>query len=76
MLRSKVTKKGQMTLPIKYRKRYKLSEGATVVFEETDEGLLLKPMPDIADSAGTLSGYADVGEVLSGLMRARKESFR
>jgi len=49
-----------MTIPIKYRKKYNLGEGVTVAFRETDEGLLLKPIPDITDSAGTLSSYADI----------------
>jgi len=47
-----------------------------VAFKETDEGLLLKPVPDITDSAGKLSSYADIKEVLSELIRARKEDFR
>lgn len=73
---SKVTKKGQMTIPVKYRKKYNLTEGTTVTFRETNEGLLLKPMPDIADSAGALSSYADVKGVLSDIIRTRKEDFR
>lgn len=73
---SKVTKKGQMTIPVKYRKRYNLTDGTTVTFKETNEGLLLKPMPDIADSAGALSSYADLKDVLSDIIRARKEDFR
>ncbi len=73
---SRITKKGQMTIPIKYREKYNLREGATVAFTETDEGLLLKPIPDITESAGALSGYADLKEVLSDLMKSRKEDFR
>lgn len=73
---SKVTKKGQMTIPVKYRKKYNLTDGTTVTFKETNEGLLLKPMPDIADSAGALSSYADLKDVLSDIIRARKEDFR
>ncbi len=73
---SKITKKGQMTIPIKYRKKYNLREGVTVDFKETGEGLLLKPIPDIADSAGALSSYAGSEEVLSGLIKARREGFR
>ena len=73
---SKVTKKGQMTIPVKYRKKYNLTEGTTVAFRETNEGLLLKPMPDIADSAGVLASCADVKDVLSDIIKARKEDFR
>jgi len=73
---SKVTKKGQMTIPVRYRRKYKLTEGATVSFKETNEGLLLKPMPDIVDSAGALASYADIKDVLSDIVRTRKEDFR
>jgi len=76
MSHSKVTKKGQMTIPLKYREKYNLREGATVAFEETNEGLLLKPLPDITESAGALSNHADLKEVLSDLIKGRKEDFR
>ena len=73
---SKITKKGQMTIPVRYREKYSLKEGATLTFKETDDGLLIVPVPDIADSAGALSRYADSKEVLSDLLRARKKNFR
>jgi len=76
MYYSKVTKKGQMTIPVEYRRKYHLEEGVTVAFEETDEGLILKPLPDITDSAGALSKYANPKELLADLLRAREESFR
>jgi len=73
---SRVTKKGQTTIPVKYREKYNLGEGVTVVFEESERGLLLKPVPDIAESAGALSSYADLKEALSEIVRMRKEEFR
>ncbi|MEM2896609.1 MAG: AbrB/MazE/SpoVT family DNA-binding domain-containing protein [Candidatus Bathyarchaeia archaeon] len=73
---SKVTKKGQITILLKYRKKYNLMEGTTVTFRETEEGLLLKPVPDITESAGALSSYADLKEVLLELTKSRKEDFR
>lgn len=76
MYYSKVTKKGQMTVPVKFRAKYSLKEGATVTFKETDEGLLLTPAPDIADSAGALSSYAESRDVLSDLLKIRERSFR
>jgi len=76
MYYSKVTKKGQTTIPVKYREKYNLNEGAIVAFEDTDRGILLKPLPDITDSAGALSSYADLKEVLSELMRNREKDFR
>lgn len=73
---SKITKKGQMTIPIKFRRKYNLREGVVVAFEETEKGLIIKPVPDIADSAGALSKYADPRKLLVELIKARKENFR
>lgn len=73
---SKITKKGQMTIPVEYRRKYDLMEGTIVAFEETEKGLVIRPLPDIADSAGALSKYADVNELLADLVKAREESFR
>ncbi|MEM2925789.1 MAG: AbrB/MazE/SpoVT family DNA-binding domain-containing protein [Methanocellales archaeon] len=73
---SKITKKGQMTIPARYREKYNLKKGIRVAFEETDKGLLIKPIPDIADSAGVLSDFAAPEEVLIELMKTRKENFR
>jgi len=73
---SKITKKGQMTIPVEYRRKYELKEGVLVAFDETDKGLVIKAIPDIADSAGVLSEYAELDEVLADLMKARKENFR
>jgi len=73
---SKITKKGQMTIPVEYRRKYDLKEGVLISFEETENGLVIRPVPDITDSAGALSKYADPKELLSDLIKAREENFR
>ncbi|MGH9878483.1 MAG: AbrB/MazE/SpoVT family DNA-binding domain-containing protein [Nitrososphaerales archaeon] len=73
---SKLTKKGQVTIPSKLRKRYGLQEGATVGFEESKDGIIVKPTPDIMHSAGRLSRYARAEDVLDDLIRTRKKEFR
>jgi len=73
---SKVTKKGQVTIPVEYRRKYNLSEGAAIAFEETEKGLVIKPLPDITDSAGALARYADPKDLLTDLLKTREESFR
>ncbi len=70
---SRLTKKGQVTIPSHLRKRYGLQEGSTVAFEESRNGITVKPVPDIANSAGRLSRYAKVKDVLDDLIRTRKE---
>jgi len=73
---SRVTKKGQATIPSVFRKKLGIDEGDRVVFEETEEGLVLKPAADIEDSAGALSRFADVGDALHVHLKDRGKSFR
>jgi AbrB family looped-hinge helix DNA binding protein len=73
---SKITKKGQITVPVKYRRKYNLTEGVVVEFEGAEGELIIRPVPDISDSAGSLSKYADPKELLADLMKAREEPFR
>lgn len=73
---SRVTRKGQATIPSELRRKFGIEEGDRVVFEETEKGLVLKPAVDIEDSAGALSKFGDAEEVLDELFRERKKSFR
>ncbi|MCL4435166.1 MAG: AbrB/MazE/SpoVT family DNA-binding domain-containing protein [Thaumarchaeota archaeon] len=72
-MNSRVTKKGQVTIPSVMRRKYRIAEGTTVTFEETSEGLVIKPLPDIVDSAGKLSMYACADEVLKNVLKQREE---
>jgi len=76
MANSKLTKKGQVTIPSHLRRRYGMQEGSTVAFEESKRGIIVKPVPDIASSAGKLSCYAKPDYVLDDLIRTRKKEFR
>lgn len=73
---SKITKKGQTTIPVQFRRKYNLKEGSLVIFEETEDGLIIKPMPDIVDSAGKLAKYGHPKELIAELIKAREENFR
>ncbi|MEM2970807.1 MAG: AbrB/MazE/SpoVT family DNA-binding domain-containing protein [Candidatus Bathyarchaeia archaeon] len=73
---SKITKKGQTTIPVQYRRKYNMREGTLVIFEEAEDGLIIKPVPDIVDSAGKLAKYANPKELIAELIKAREENFR
>src|SRR5439155_20207270 len=73
---SRVTRKGQTTIPSVLRGRFGFAEGDRVVFEETKHGLVLTRAADIEDSAGVLSRFADASEVIDHLLRERRNSFR
>ncbi len=76
MYYSRVTKKGQTTIPSVYRKKFGIEEGDRVVFEETERGLVLKPAVDIEDAAGSMSRYGEARELLEQVFEARRKSFR
>ena len=42
---SKVGKRGMVVLPAKLRKRFGIEEGAYIIAEERDEGILIRPAP-------------------------------
>lgn len=73
---SKITSKGQLTVPLEIRKKYRMKPGTKVLFEEKDGEVLLKTLPDITDSAGSLSKFADANEVMLLLFDERKRPFR
>jgi uncharacterized protein len=40
---SRIGKRGTFVIPARLRRRFGLSEGSTIIAEETDEGILLRP---------------------------------
>jgi AbrB family looped-hinge helix DNA binding protein len=54
---STLTSKGQLLIPKRLRTKYGIKSGVKVIFEETDDGLILKPMDAayFAKFAGILS---------------------
>jgi AbrB family looped-hinge helix DNA binding protein len=74
---SRVTKKGQVTIPSGLRKKYHIEKGRSVRFEPIPEGIVIKPVRDIWDSAGELSKYAEPEDVLKDILESRrKREFR
>ena len=70
----KLTIKGQVTIPKKYRQRYGLAPHTEVVFEEAPGGILIRPAGEarsgeIRKSLEKVRGSADAGlstgEILS-----------
>jgi len=60
MYKTKITKKGQITLPNEYRKRLDLSTGSVVVVELKKDCLLVqKPKSDLEGLFGAWSDITD-----------------
>ena len=67
-----VTKKGQITIPAKLRRKFKIEEGTRLEVVETPEGILFKPKT-ILDYFGSGAPYATVEEVKKELDKLREE---
>jgi AbrB family looped-hinge helix DNA binding protein len=68
-----VTKKGQTTIPVRLRKKYKIEEGTRLQVVDTEEGILLKPKKSIWDMIGEFAEYATVEELNKQLDKLRHE---
>jgi AbrB family looped-hinge helix DNA binding protein len=68
-----VKKKGQTTIPVRIRKKFKIEEGTRLTVVETDEGILLKPKKSFWDMLGSGSEFATVEEMNKLLDKLRHE---
>ena len=68
-----VNKKGQTTIPVRIRKKFKIEEGTRLEVVETDEGILLKPKKSIWDMIGAYSELGTPEEVKKELDELRHE---
>lgn len=66
-----VTRKGQVTIPVEHRRRYKIREGMKLTVMDTPNGLVLKPITPIEDLAGI-----DAGRISVDQMRKRLDEMR
>ena len=68
-----VTRKGQTTIPVKLRRKYKIEEGTKLQVIDTNDGILLKPKLTTMDLAGSGAKYATVDEMKKLLDELRAE---
>ena len=68
-----VTRKGQTTIPVEMRRKYRIEEGSRLEAVDTGKGILLKPKLSTADLAGSGAKHASVSEMKRLLDRMRSE---
>lgn len=68
-----VTRKGQTTIPVKLRVKYKIVEGTRLEVIETEEGILFRPKKSTIDLAGSGAKQATPEEMKKRLDRLREE---
>jgi AbrB family looped-hinge helix DNA binding protein len=56
ILTSKITSKGQITLPKEVRKLLNVQEGNVIVFEKENDKIVIKPAKTLRDFKGLLKG--------------------
>jgi AbrB family looped-hinge helix DNA binding protein len=66
-----VTRKGQTTIPIKLRTKYKIEEGTRLQVVDTNNGILLRPQQSTLDLAGTGAKFASPDEMKRLLSKLR-----
>ena len=68
-----VTRKGQTTIPVKLRAKYRIEKGTRLEVVDTKEGILFKPKKSIMDLAGSGAKYATPEEMNRLLDKLRDE---
>jgi AbrB family looped-hinge helix DNA binding protein len=68
-----VTRKGQTTIPIKLRVKYKIEKGTRLEVVDTADGILFKPKKSTIDLAGSGAKYATPEEMKKLLDKLREE---
>ena len=68
-----VSRKGQTTIPVDLRRKYKIQVGSRLEAIDTGSGILLKPGLSTADLAGSGKKHASVTEMKRLLDRMRSE---
>ena len=69
----KVTRKGQTTIPVKLRRKYKIEEGTKLQVTDTGDGILLRRRLTTVDLFGSGAKYATVEEMNKMLDEIRAE---
>ncbi len=74
MSQVKVKRKGQVTIPVKLRRKFKLEEGSLLEAEEHKEGILLKSLPPVR--AGKVVGEKAHKDIIHELDKFRRKKWR
>ena len=68
-----VSRKGQVTIPIKLRRKYGIDKNSKVQIVEEDGKIVIKKQPNFLDLVGSGAGEATVEEVKNMLDEMRAE---
>ena len=69
----KVTRRGQTTIPKKYREKLNIKEGDELLVEIKGNMIIFTPIPKLDTLAGADAEYDDVEEVKAEVEKVREE---
>lgn len=69
----KVTRRGQTTIPIEFRKRHQIEEGSRLIVEDQGDAIVLRPVARLEDLGGFLSKTTTVERMLKILEESRRD---
>ena len=69
----KVTRRGQTTIPIEFRKRHRIEEGSRLVVEDRGDSIVFRPVARLEDLGGSLSKTTTLGRMLKILDESRED---
>lgn len=69
----KVTRRGQTTIPIEFRRRHAIKDGSRLIIEDRGDSMLIRPMPNLEDLAGSLSKKTTLERLLKVLEESRED---
>ena len=68
-----VTRKGQVTIPVELRRKFRIEEGSRVQIIEKNSEIVIKKCQSIFDLAGASAGKANIQELKRELDQLRDE---
>ncbi|MBE3116919.1 AbrB/MazE/SpoVT family DNA-binding domain-containing protein [Candidatus Bathyarchaeota archaeon] len=68
-----VTRKGQVTVPVELRRKYKIVEGMKLTVEDSPSGIVFKVTPKIEDLAGIDAEKITIEKALEIIDKMRSE---
>ncbi|MEM0054223.1 MAG: AbrB/MazE/SpoVT family DNA-binding domain-containing protein [Halobacteria archaeon] len=69
----KVTRKGQVTVPVELRRKYGIVEGTKMIVEDSSQGIIFKVVPKVEDLAGVDAGKISLEKALEMIDKIRLE---
>ena len=70
-----ITSQGQITIPAKFRKKYRLDKNRKSIIREDQNKLVIEPAPDIMSLAGIFKDRAIKGKSIGEIIKIEEEAW-